>query len=404
MSILMKLSLRNLFLYSLISLLAIASLYKYFEWKTFSDLSSAYNDSYFNEIKFVSGIDPSYTAFFSELYNNKQFQNPKDSTDYLQGLTAIENKLNIVINNDEGYRDLLNNNNDLFSKLGNSTNFLFGKRGDIGKKIVNDQLKYYQDEIKSNNINLAYGYGIKILFTIYRDNVAFNDFGKIIGSSTDPTYISKYFANIASLEKYSNSDFKFDKEDFIKNYYPNFVSKVNHWKKYFATYYQAEKDFSVGNTDTAQLELQTVSDNASNSYIDYSSIFNEQNSTTSDLSKDILKQVSDQAATIKDYKSKGLYKYPLLRDIKIWKEDFVLCQMYDYKSSVFYSITSNYPVSKNVSDLIKELSAINPKTDNVDSKFDKSTMKFTNSDKSLEFTCTDKYTGEKLKFVTPKSY
>ncbi len=313
-------------------------------------------------------------------------------------------KLNIYINKDEGYRDLLNKNLALFSQLQNNTNLLFGERGVMAKRIVSDQLSYYQDEIKSNSSGLAVGYGTKILFTLYRDNTALQDFGKIIGSSTDPTYIGKYFANIASLEKYTSSDFKFDKEELIKNYYPSFINKVNNWKKFFAAYYLAEKDFAVGNTETAQLELQAVRDNASNSQIDYSSIFNEQNSTFSELSKDILKQVSDQAAIIKDYKSKQLYKYPFLKAVNIWKEDFVLCQMYNFKSGVFHSITSNYPVSKNVPDLIKELSTINPKTDNVDDKFDKSTMKFTNSGKSLEFTCLDKYTREKLNFIIPKSY
>jgi len=395
---------RNLLLSLLIFLILLFVGYKYFEWKTFSDLAGAYNNSYFNEIKFVSEMEPSYTGYYTELFNNKQFKNPKDSTDYLLGLTAVENKLNIVINNDEGYRDLLNNNNDLFSKLKGGINLLFGERGSIGKEILNDQLKYYQDEMEMNNINLATYYGTQILFTIYRDNIALSDFTKIIGNSTDSSYISKYFDNIASLEKYANSDFKFDNEDFINNYYPNFISKINNWKKFFAAYYAAEKDFTAGNAQVAQLELQAVSDNASNSYVDYSSIFNEQNSTSSKLSKDILKLVSDQAGAIKDYKSKQLYKYPFLKNVNVWKEDFVLCQMYDYKSGIYYSITSTYPVSKNVSDLINELSTISPKTDNVDSKFDKSSMKFTNSDKKLEFTCIDRYSGNKLNFVINKSY
>lgn len=396
--------LRNLILIFLAFLFTGSVGYKYFEWKTFSDLSSAYNEVYFDELKLTSENMIPSASFSGELRNNKQFNKPLNNNDYLQGLTTVENKLSIVINNEEGNGDFLKNSKEKFAGLQNNDNFLFGERGDIAKSIINKQLSYYQDELKQNNLNLAMEYGMRILFTIYRDNTALNDFSKTIGSSTDSKYIGKYFGDIASLEKYANSDFKFDKEDFIKNYYPSFVSKVDNWKKYFATYYIAEKDFAVGNTETARLELQAVQDNASSSYIDYSSLFNEQSITYSELMKDILKQVSDQAVAIKDYKSKQLYKYPFLKDVNVWKDDFVLCQMYDFKSSIYHSITSNYPVAKNVPDLIKELSTISPKTDNVDNRFDKSIMEFTNSDKRMDFTCKDKYSGEKLNFFTIKSY
>ncbi len=393
---------RNLLILSLTLLVLLFVGYKYFEWKTFSDLQNTYNTGYFDEIKSVSQMESPTADYVDALLNNQQFKKPKDSADYLEGLTTIEDKLNIVINDEEGYGDLLKQKLPLFTALRNSANLLFGQRGDIAKKIVNDQIAYYQDEVNQNNITLSELYGVKILFTIYRDNTALNDFSKAVGTSTNASYISQYFNEITPLGKYADNNFKFDKEDFIKAYFPNLINKVNNWKSYFSAYYAAEKDFSVGNTDTAQLELQAVMDNGSNSYIDYSSVFNEQNSTLSDISKDVLIKVSDQAAAIKDYKSNGLYKYPFLKSLNSWKEDFVLCQMYDFKTGIYYSITSKYPVSKTVSDLINELSTISPKTDNVDGRFDKSTMIFSNIDKQLNFTCKDKYTGEKLKFFITK--
>lgn len=399
-----KIKIRNLLIALFIIVILLFVGYKYFEWKTFSDLSNAYNNSYVKEIKYVSAITPPTNDFFKELYNNKQFGKPKDNQDYLEGLTTISDKLNIVVNNQEGYVDLLNGNVTTFTTLKNSANLLFGERGDVARKIVNDQLAYYSDEIKQANINLASLYATEILFSIYRDNVTVNDFNKVIGSSTSQSDINQYFSEISSLEKYSNSDYKFDKEDFIKSYYPSFVDKIDNWKMYFSSYYKAEKDFSVGNTDIAKLELQAVTDNAYNSYIDYSSLFNEQSSKNTELSKDILKLVSEQASAIKDYKMKGFYKYPLLKSVNVWKEDFVLCQMYNFKTNIFNTITSKYPSAKTVSGLINELSSINPKTDNVDNTFDKSAMKFTNTDNKLEFTCIDKYTGDKVNFTTLKSY
>lgn len=395
---------RNLLITLFILIILLFVGYKYFEWKTISDIANAYNNSYVKEIKYVSAMEPSTNDFFKEFYNNKQFSKPKDNQDYLEGITTLSEKLNIVINNGEGYIDLLNEKLAIFSKLKNSTNLLFEERGDIAKKIVNNQIDYYNIEIKQANINLAALYATNVLYSIYKDNVTVINFNKIIGSSTSQSYINQYFSEISSLEKYSNSDYKFDKEDFIKNYFPNFVGKIDNWKMYFSSYYKAEKDFSVGNTEVAQLELQAVTDNAYNSYIDYSSLFDEQSSKNTELSKNILKLVSEQASAIKDYKMKGLYKYPLLKNVNVWKEDFVLCQMYDFKTGIFNTITSKYPKAKTVSDLINELSSISPKTDNVDNNFDKSAMKFTNSDKKLEFTCIDKYTGDKVNFTTLKSY
>jgi hypothetical protein len=393
---------RNLILFPLIFLILLFVGYKYFEWKTFSELSNAYNTAYFNEIKLVSENQSAEEDLTNELSTNKQFLKPKDTKDYLEGVSAIETKLNISINNYEGYRDLLNKDLTQFEKLQNGINLLIGERRRIGKIILNNQLAYYKDELKGALSNLATRYGIKILFQIYRDNGSLSTFSDAIGTSVDQTYISKYFDVISPLEKYTNSNYKFENEDYVKEHYPNFINKIGNWKKYFSSYYEAEKDFSVGNIEVAQLKLRTVWDNASNSYIDYSSIFDEQGSAPLNSAKNILKLVSEQAASIKDYKQKGLYKYPLLKEISIWKEDLVLCQMYNYKSSIFNAITSKYPSSKTVSDLIKELSTISPKTDNVDSRFDKSTMEFKNTDKQLEFVCKDKYSGEKIKFFITK--
>ena len=87
----------------------------------------------------------------------------------------------------------------------------------------------------------------------------------------------------------------------------------------------------------------------------------------------------------------------------MWSEDLVLCQMYNYKSSYYYDVTSSYPTSKTVSDLIKELSTISPKTTNIDDKFDKSVMTFKNSDKRLDFTCKDKVSNTSLKYFITKN-
>src|ERR1035437_4241255 len=141
-----KIKIRHLLIALFVIVILLFVGYKYFEWKTFSDLSNAYNYSYVKEIKYVSAMEPPTNDFFKELYNNKQFSKPKDNQDYLEGITTLSEKLNIVINNGEGYIDLLNEKLAIFSKLKNNTNLLFGERGDIAKKIVNNQIDYYNIE------------------------------------------------------------------------------------------------------------------------------------------------------------------------------------------------------------------------------------------------------------------
>ena len=397
-----KIKLRNLLLSFLILVLILFVGYKYFEWKTFSDLAKIYNSSWLRELTLTSESQTPNKEFYDELSNNKSFQQPKNREAFVMGVDEVNAKLNIVINNTEGYSDQLEQDKELFLKLKNKTNFLVGQRGDIAKKIVNIQLAYYNLEQEGSKINLAAAYGISALFNIWKDTATLNDFLDKIGSSTDATLIGKYFGDLAPLEKYTRTNFKFEHEDEITKYYPDFASKIKNYKKYFASYYAVEKDFSVGNTETAKLELQSVTDNWANLSIDYSSLGNEQSSKLMDDVKETLKLVSDQSMTIKDYKLKKLYKYPLLPNVDVWKEDLVLCQMYDYKTNYYYTVTSKYPTAKTVSELIKELSKISPKTDNVDNRFDKSAMKFVNSDKKLDFTCIDKYSGTRLNYFITK--
>lgn len=392
---------RNLLLVFFVFIILLFIGYKYFEWNTFKDIANSYNTSWLKELSLTSEGGIPSKDYNDELANNKNFKQ-SDRSAFLKGLDEINAKLNIVVNVLEGYSDQLEQDRKIFAKLKNKTNFLFGERGNIAKKIVDDQLAYYDLEQKGNKISLANYYGVNVLFNIWRDSITLTNFLDKIGSSTDASFIGKYFSELAPLEKYTSSNFKFEHEDEIKQYYPDFGNKINSYKKYFASYYTAEKDFSVGNTETAQLELQTTTDNWAKISIDYSSLGNEQNPTLKEATKEILRLVSDQSMTIKNYKLKKLYKYPLLPSIDVWKEDLVLCQMYDYKTYYYYSVTSKYPTAKTVDGLIKELSKISPKTDNVDGIFDKSAMKFINSDKKLDFTCIDKYSGTRLNYFLEK--
>jgi hypothetical protein len=392
---------RNLLLLFLVLLALLFVGYKYFEWKTISDLSNLYNTTWVSEFKIVSNTYAPAHDFFSKFTNSEETQ-VTDPDKIIARTTDLNNSLALYINSEEGYRDLISSNNQKYLTLKPFVSLLFGERGKIAKNIVNDQLNYYHNEIANNKHSLASDYFFAILFgniIIDYQNLTKYD-GKAQISTAN---FSKNFGDISSLEKYADNSFKFDNEDLIKQEYPTAYQKIQNYKKYFSSYYKVVKDYVNGDTETAAYEYQALKESASDIGIDFNTIFNEGKSISLENSKSTLQLVSDQASNIKQFKTNKLYKYPLLADISTWKEDLVLCQMYDFKMSIYKDISSKYPDAKNVPDLIKQLSTMSPSTDNVDNTFDKSTvLKFVNNDKQIQFVCKDKYTKSSITFTTDK--
>ena len=121
-----------------------------------------------------------------------------------------------------------------------------------------------------------------------------------------------------------------------------------------------------------------------------------------DLAKNTIETVTNKVNAINTFQEEDLGSYPALPKISKWKEDLVLCQLYAYKSQFYNLITGKYPEATNFDELLIKLSQVAPKTDDVDRKFDKSVIKFTNNDKEITFECTDKEDSKTFVFKTPK--
>ena len=396
-----KINLRIILLVLVFILILLGVGYKYYEWNTVKSLSDLYNSSWKQEFKTVENNIKTGDDFYS--FQKDTFASKNITDAFTKNYTDLKGKLNLYLESEEQYKNLVVQDRNKFLALKSSASFLLGPQGDFVKKVVDLQLKYYDDELENANRNATGSYLWSNLLSVWYDKGIVDAYEKKIG--TKYNNIPTYFSDISTIQSYTNSDFKFSHEDDIKKYYPGGYSALQKYKDYLSNYYIVVQDIVNSDYQSAAYNYTNISNNIASLTINFKDFFNAQaDDQRINRDKEIVDVVSNEANLIKQFKKNGLGKYPLLPPINTWKEDLVLCQMYDFKAvTVYNSVTSKYPMSKNFNDLLNELSGINPRTDFVDGSFDKSTVTFTNDDKKIEFQCKDKYDGDTLSFPTKKS-
>lgn len=394
-----KINLRLALLVVVSIFLILGITYKYFEWNTLKTLSDLYNSSWKNEFKIVEQNTKKYDDLAQ--FQNTIF-NSKDPDSFSKNYIDLNSKLNLLTESEQQYLSTIKDSRDKYINLQKSTAFLIGQRGDFAKKLIDLQIKYYNDEIESGQRGDANLYLESDLYSLWNDKGLVDSFDKKI-SPDAKTNIPKYFADIAPLQSYTKSDFTLNHSDEIKQYFPDGYDALNKYKDYLSNYYIVVQDIVNGDYNSAAYNYTTISNNISNLTLNFKGIFSSGKDQQIERSKNIADEVSNGITLIKQFKKNNLGKYPILPAVSIWKEDLVLCQLYDFKSTtIYHNVTSKYPSSKNFSDLLNELSDVNPKTDSVDKDFNKSIVTYTNDDKKIEFKCKDIVDGDTLTFSFTK--
>ncbi|MGI0060481.1 MAG: hypothetical protein ACREBJ_12020, partial [Nitrosotalea sp.] len=276
-----------------------------------------------------------------------------------------------------------------------------GERGNFARKVIENQIRYYNLEIDDAKIDDASNWLEYDFLKTWNDMATVGKFYNEIGSDAI-TNTPKYFSDLSPIQGYTNNDFQFDHASIISQFYPDGYSALNNYKNYFVNYYTTAQDYDTGDTQSAAYTFSSLQDAASNLGFNITDVFNQQKNHLNQNTNTIIQLVADQSNEIKDFQAKRLYTYPMLSPIGAWKVDLVMCQLYDFRARLVHSITTNYVTSKTPSDLLNELSSVPPSTQFVDSKFNKSVMKIVNSDKEIQFTCTDKTSNTTYQFTTLK--
>jgi hypothetical protein len=389
-------NLRNMLLSILFLSLIFSIGYKYYEWSTLNKLSRLYNASWNKELNLTESENKNlkvYNILLGEVFSSKNF-----SDELIASYDELVGSLKLVAASEEEYRKTLEKNKQDFNQI--STMFLVGNRGKFAKKLVDDHLKYYFHGLDNVNYLIAERWLAFNMLSVWKDLEIVDKFsGKIQKNAS--TNIPKYFADISILEKYTNNSFKFEHEDFIKQYLPNGFETLNRYKSYFSTFYSVTKDMVNEDYESVQYKLSKLGETRTNLNINFVNLFKEGEEKRIENTQNIIQLMVDEVYIIGDFKRKDMGRYPLLAGINNWESDLVACRMYQSKSWVYYNITSKYVVSKTFKDLLVEFSSIPPSTDLIDDSFNTEVVNFTNDDKSIVFKCTGRmnntYTFETTK-------
>lgn len=382
------------------ALILVASFsYKYFEWSFFNKLAKLHHFSIPNELSIIEKGNKLNEGAMTDI---TKLIDPKSTLDVrLKIYNELDGKINLILDNDKSYVDAIETNSKDYQALNLSSKLLIGERGKLARRIVSDQILYYEKEGSGAREVVVSDYLMKNIFAASADKTIMQIYDNKSASSPTKLY-PKYFSDVASLEKYTRSDFKFPEEDAIKQYYPYGYEALQNNKNYLSAYYAVIKDFVAGDYESASYKYTKLEDQYIKLNVDFDRLFTENESAKQERSKKIIELVVDKDAAIKEFKSRGFDKYPLLPNIEGWKEDLEMCQIYDVKGSLVSSISKKPIEAKDLNAYLDWLSEMNPSTATIDDSTDKSIIKFTNTDDNLTYQCLDKETGKEYIFVTSK--
>lgn len=373
--------------------------YKYLEWSVFNQLATLHHSNIPSELTILEKSNSLSQDAISDI---TKLVDPKSTPENrLEIYNTLDGKISLALDNDKEYEDTVNSNLNRFRNLGLMSKLLVGDRGRLARRIYSDQIKYYQEEKASAHDSVVSDYLLKNIFAASKDKTIMQIYDEKASVSPKTLY-PKYFSDVASLEKYTRSDFKFPEEDAIKELYPYGYETLQNNKSYMSAYYAVIKDFVAGDYESAAYKYTKLQDQYIKLNVDMDRLFGENQSMKQDRSKRTIELVVDKDAAIKEFKNKNYGKYPLLPTIAGWKEDLEMCQIYDVKGSLVSDISKKPIEAEDAKEFLNWLSTMNPSTTSVDSFVDTSIIKVTNSKDKFTYQCLDKETNKEYTFITSK--
>jgi hypothetical protein len=381
----------------LLILAAAASIgYKYFEWKSLRNLASLYEASLVREFDNInSNYKLTHEFFYSEESKEKDeiFKNKDASKDeLLVRFSEIDGDCRVLKDNMEKALSVLKENKKDFEKFQVRANFLFGKRKNFVKDFITAQLKFYDNEIKDVEDGLIYLSVISNDLNAYKDSTILGFYAKDTGSFLNENAVKDKFRDIASLEKYTRDDFKFDNEDRIKEDYSYAYESLKKQQNYFKSTYLAIKDLVAGDKESAYYKFSRIgAEIADLGTIDRERMEKENQDKNIEIKKNLAQALLKRIQLLKEFEQNGLGTYSGLQTIDDWSMDLSACYLYLYKTDLYKKMKDEYPKKvSSLEDLQKELNQITPDTSDVDNSIPEGTVKVENKDnKLLIFTCKD---------------
>lgn len=396
MGFISKFSITTGFVVVFISLTLIFGLiaYKYNEYAVLKKYVALYNDNWRKELR-LTEISSANSNEFSQIADKNSTRSAEtEGYDFSEEITAI----NLIDNNSKGYRKTLEENKNRIKNSPINEKIIFGKKGAFVDRLKKLQLAYYDLELERNKRNQVLIYFMQNFYPLAIDYAVMEEYDKK-GTKNIANY-SNNFYEIQVLEKYSNPGYTFDYEEEIKKHLPKGHDALDRYRKYFASYYSLVKDYVAGDVDSAAYKYSGLQDRALELGIDWDQLYKD---TRSDEAvKQTIEVVRDQSKLIKNFEAENGLKLPIIGVVGNFEEDLVMCQLYHFKAmSLYQPLKNKYPTAKTTDDLINEISSISPRTEEIDSIFDRNVMKIINEDDKITFICKDSK-GEEFVYTSLK--
>jgi hypothetical protein len=380
-------SVKNLLLLFFIFLLFLSIFYKLFEWKIISGFVKEQGLTVPQELSIVETGNKQNDEITPSLL---ELTDPKlKPEDRLSVYDELDGKINIIIDTAKDYKEKLIKNKKSYAKYQTFSKFLIGRRGELFKDIIDNQIKYYDMEIESAQLSITSDYLGKNIFSVSKDKAIMSVYDDKASVSPKTLY-SKYFSEIAPLEKYTRDSYSFPEEESIKKSYPYGYETLQNNKEYLGAYYLVIKDYVSEDYESATYKYKKLQNQNLKLNVDMDRLFNENSENSQNRTKAIMTTLLAKNDAIRKFETDKLGDYPFLKKISGWKRQLEMCQIYFIKGVLLAEVSKKPIESKNIEEYLLALSLITPNLDQLDKDFDKSIMEFTNDEKYLTIKCDDK--------------
>jgi hypothetical protein len=379
-------------------LLVLAILYKGYEWTQLTNLNNFQRKAEIQELSFINsrldeddaGDDVS-DDFFISLESST-------SSEISQQADLVIDELILVRERDRKYLNLIEENKNEFKKLGNKSKFLFGKNGEFIKDYVLLATDYYSEEIENINSNIVAAGYYENLILVLRDSAIIDNFTiDNFSGDLDEELISDNFSDIASIEKYTRSDFKFETGEDGEPLVPYFLEFLNDYQIYFKNFYLLVKDVAIGDMESASYKYEAAMRQRADTNFDFYKLDRDISNIQFETGKKVLTASSNKLKHLYSYSDLNLGRFPFLAKIEQWETRLVECNLLWFQTGHYFSFKDEYPEELDIIEFTNSLNGVPASLDDLRKNIDFENIKFTNDEDEISFECSPN-TDESLDF------
>lgn len=317
----------------------------------------------------------------------------------VEGYNGIIGSIDANENKNKEYLRTLEKNDNRVVAMRKKDWLMTGKSRKFFDSTLSLVAKYYDLEKKravNTSIDMKF---VDLFFQTIRDvNIAMEYQARVVKMSE--TEISRTFGELVALEKYGKSSVVVD--DAMIDRLPYGVSILNRYTDYLSSYYSVMRDVAKGDKESATYKARRVIDLSPGLSFDWDRIVEEPKEGDAQRTEETLEVSFDILTQIKKFQNDRMGRYPFLPVLDFTIPDVAYCQLLTVKSNLYKEIRSENPNYSSTDELIRSLSELYPKSNELDKQVDRSGIELIDGEKEVKVKCSDKAKGKVYEFILTK--